>query len=162
MSEAREPGPTRIATHATDRTDRLGTFYTYRPTTIKRILSGVSLGVALLFLFAAFHGIRIYQGHDIMWNLIAGIVFTVSTGLPGAYWLAHTLHDARNIKRWALRHGAYGTDWQWLAENKAATEESHELPHLPPLPKRRWWAVWVAAAALFVVAAQLGHNMSVV
>ncbi|WPF68620.1 hypothetical protein [Corynebacterium sp. 21KM1197] len=65
------------------------------------------------------------------------------------------------MNRWAAAHEAYSTNWQWLAENEARNP-AHELPHLPALPKRRWWVVWVVAVALFFLAATLGNNMSVV
>ncbi|MGV0342585.1 hypothetical protein [Corynebacterium mastitidis] len=140
--------------------DGLGTFYAYRPTTAKRILTGISLGVALLFLFAALHGFRAYQGADVAWNLAAGLVFTASTGLPGTYWLLRTLLDVRRVNRWAAQHEAYSTNWQWLAENEAKNP-AHDLPRLPALPRRRWWAVWLTSATLFLLAASLGNNMSV-
>ncbi|KQB84696.1 hypothetical protein [Corynebacterium oculi] len=63
----------------------LGTFYSYRPTTAKRIMSGVSLGISGLFLFAAFHGLRVYEGDDALWNLSGGILYALATGLPGGY-----------------------------------------------------------------------------
>lgn len=156
MSDAREENRTALSPAA-----HLGTFYSYRPTTAKRILSGVSLGISALFLFAALHGLRIYEGPDALWNLSAGLVYALATGLPGGYWLAHTLRDVQRINRWATAHEAYSTNWQWLAENEA-DHLAHDLPHLPALPMRRWWGVWATAVALFLFAAALGNNMSVI
>ncbi|MBC3186514.1 hypothetical protein H7347_08020 [Corynebacterium sp. zg-331] len=155
MSETQEARADPLP-HASD----LGTFYTYRPTTPKRVLSGLSLGIAGIFLFAALHGLRVYQGDDALWNLSAGLLYTLATGLPGGYWLAHTLLDTQRVQRWATEQEAYSTNWQWLAENEAHSL-THPLPRLPALPRRRWWAVWLTGATLFVLAASLGNNMSV-